>query len=88
MSRAEAEALKGKTVSATDVVQYLETVDGLVFCFWLALENRYPGKFSTTDVFDIFEQMSQDAYRNLRHNWQWHREPTRRESPPARPPKK
>ena len=60
-----AAARKVAVVSDEEFAAYIDTIDGLAMSVWLALDRRYPKKFSRDDVLKIVGEMDRQEQERL-----------------------
>ena len=56
---------KLSVVSSEELAEYLDSIEGLVMTIWLGFEDRYPGKYSKTDVMHIIQGLDEDEKLRL-----------------------
>ncbi len=66
VASAREEARKLNKLSFTEVGQWMDTLEGVVFTLWLKLEQRYPGRFSLTAVGDTIMQEGTEKVERVR----------------------
>jgi len=65
-TRAYEDAMKVDEIPAEEVAEWMDTLDGMSFTIWLALEKRYPARFSIKDCYAIMEKMAEDDLERLK----------------------
>ena len=67
LERAYTDALKVAVVTTQEVFEYIDTLEGMRYTIWLALEKRYPGRFSLDKIGAVLDQMDDEALEELKN---------------------
>jgi len=60
LERAYEDAKKESVIPASEVVEFLDSLEGVAFSYWIMFEKRYPGKFSIDQCLDIMQGLSEE----------------------------
>lgn len=66
VEKAYEDGKKLNTISAAEVGDYLDSINGLAFSVWLALQKRYGDKFSHKNVYNVLNQLTAEELEELR----------------------
>ena len=64
--RAYRDAVKTDDVPLEEVVEWLETLEGLSFTIWLSLEKRYPGEFTPGGCLEVLNSLTDKQVEELK----------------------
>ena len=65
LDKAYEDMKRGNTIPATEVAEWVDTFEGMVFSVWLAISKNHP-ELALDDVMDIMSSMTEEEMEELK----------------------
>lgn len=66
LDKAYKDAKRTRSATAEEVAEYLDTLSGLAFSFWVALQKKYGDRFKLEEVYEIMAAMDEKELEKMR----------------------
>ena len=66
LNRAYKDSKSANRVSAEELQEWIDSLEGVSFCFWLKLEQRYPNRFAQNVIWDWFAELDDEQLEQLK----------------------